>query len=65
MHVLVIPELITFVHGNSNGIKVAAKNFISKLVESGQNIDNNSISLSSVQRTIRTIATKSTNVKPW
>lgn len=65
MFVLVIPDLITFLHGNTNGIKVAAKNFIEKLTKEGQIINDNSISLSSARRTIKNIATKSTNVAPW
>jgi len=61
----IIPELISFVHGNTNGIKLAAKNFIDELIKNGQNIDEISINLSSVKRTIKTIATKSNNVAPW
>lgn len=57
-------DLITFAHGNTNGIKVIAKNFIDKLVKDGQNMDS-SINLSSVKRTVKTIAMKSSNVGPW
>lgn len=58
-------DLITFVHGNSNGIKMIAKNFVDKLGQKdGQNMDN-SVSLSSVKRTVKTIAIKSSNMGPW
>jgi len=63
--VLVIPDLITFLHGNTHGIKIIAKNFIDKLVKDGQNINDNSISLICVRRTIKMIATKSSNIAPW
>ncbi|XP_025191363.1 chromatin assembly factor 1 subunit A isoform X2 [Melanaphis sacchari] len=62
----IIPDLITFIHGNTNGMKLAVKNFIDELVKNGRNIDDdNSISLSTVKKTIKSIATKSTNVAPW
>lgn len=66
--VVVIPDLIKFVHGNSSGIKVAARNFIDEIVKNGLNIDiddNNLISVSSVKRTIKAIATKATHISPW
>lgn len=64
--VIGIPDLITFIHGNSSGIKVAANNFIAEIMKNGQNIDDNiSISVSSVMRTIKAIATKATFMSPW
>lgn len=66
LYILVIPELITFIHGNANGIKLAVKNFVDEHVKNGRNIDNNNlISLATVKKTIKTIATKSTHVSPW
>jgi len=63
---LVIPDLITFIHGNTIGMKLAVKNFIDELVKNGRNIDDdNAISLSTVKKTIKSIATKSTHVAPW
>lgn len=65
-YILVIPDLITFIHGNTNGIKLAVKKFVDEHVKNGQNIDDdNLISLSTVRKTIKTIATKSTHVSPW
>ncbi|XP_050059659.1 chromatin assembly factor 1 subunit A-like [Aphis gossypii] len=62
----IIPDLITFIHGNTNGMKLAVKNFIDELVKNGRNTDDdNSISLSTVKKTIKSIATKSTHVAPW
>ncbi|KAL4091129.1 hypothetical protein QTP88_025867 [Uroleucon formosanum] len=62
----IIPDLITFIHGNTVGIKLAVKNFIDELVKTGRNTDDdNSISQSTVKKTIKSIATKSTHVSPW
>ncbi|XP_060851378.1 chromatin assembly factor 1 subunit A-like isoform X2 [Rhopalosiphum padi] len=62
----IIPDLITFIHGNTNGMKLAVKNFIDELVKNGRNTDDdNAISLSTVKKTIKSIATKSTHVAPW
>jgi hypothetical protein len=64
--VVVIPDLITFIHGNSSGIKVAAINFFAEIVKNGKNIDdNNLISVTSVKRTIKAIATKASHMSPW
>lgn len=61
-----MPDLIKFIHANNtSSIKTAAKNFINELEKNGQNIDSNTISLSSVKKTIKHIATKSTHVAPW
>lgn len=65
VYVLVIPNLLTFVHGCTSSINVAAKNFIDELVKNGQNVGDSSINISSVKRTIKTIATKSTRISPW
>jgi len=47
-------------------MKLAVKNFIDELVKNGRNADDdNSISLSTVKTTIKSIATKSTHVAPW
>lgn len=52
-------------HGSTNGIRVVAKNFIDELVKNGRNVGDGSINISSVKRTIKTIATKSTHISPW
>jgi len=47
-------------------MKSAVKNFVDEIVKNGRNTDDdNSITLSTVQKTIKTIATKSTHVSPW
>jgi len=47
-------------------MKLAVKNFIDELVKNGRNTDDdNSISQSTVKKTIKSIATKSTHVAPW
>lgn len=62
----IIPDLITFIHGNTISMKLAVKNFIDELVKNGRSTDdNNSISLSTVKKTIKSIATKSTHIAPW
>ncbi|CAI6364406.1 unnamed protein product [Macrosiphum euphorbiae] len=62
----IIPDLITFIHGNTIGMKLAVKNFIDELVKNGRNTDDdNFISQSTIKKTIKSIATKSTHVAPW
>lgn len=65
VYFLVFPDLIKFIHGNTSGIKVAPKNFIEEFVKNDKNMDDNSISLSVVKKSIKHIATKSTNMSPW
>lgn len=59
-----MPDLMKFIHGNTNGIKLAATNFIDEFNKNGHNADE-SVSLAIVRKTIKNIATKSTNVAPW
>lgn len=55
-----------FIHGSTIGIKLAVRNFVGELVKNGRTtVDDNCITLSTVKKTIKTIATKSTHVAPW
>lgn len=60
-----MPDLIKFIHANTSGIKIIAKDFINELEKNGRNVNDNTISLSSVRKTIKHIATKSSKVAPW
>lgn len=66
LYILVMPDLIKFIHANNtSSIKTVAKSFINELEKNGQYTDSNTISLHSVRKTIKHIATKSTQFAPW